>query len=92
MCMDQAKWYYIIVSAKKGFRREKFYTKVLKYNMSYFVKRITKSHGDCYCSTDGSIYVVTEFYIFCGEKKLKKLIEEAHLLRLEDELLIFERR
>lgn len=29
---------------------------------------------------------------FMGQKKLKKLIEEAHLLGLEDELLIFERR
>ena len=91
---DQAKWYYIIVSAspKRRYMHEKFYTKVLKYNMSLFVKRITKSHGFCYCGVDGHVYVVTEFYIFCGQKKLKKLIEEAHLLGLEDDLLIFERR
>lgn len=91
MHMDQAKWYYIIVRTGK-YKHKKFYTKVLKYNMSLFTKRITKSSIFCYCIVDGHVYVVTEFYIFCGQKKLNKLIEEAHLLGLEDELLIFERR
>ena len=30
--------------------------------------------------------------VFCGKKKLKKLIIEANLLGLEDSLIIFERR
>jgi hypothetical protein len=30
-------------------------------------------------------------YVCCGEKKLRKIIEEAHLLGLEDELLIFKK-
>lgn len=87
---DQAKWYYIIVRTGK-YKRKKFYTKVLKYNISLFAKRITKSHGFCYCYVDGHVYVVKEFYVFCGQKKLNKLIEEAHLLGLEDELLIFKK-
>lgn len=82
--MEQAKWYEICFDPL--IRRGKwmcpnFLRWVLIFQLKESdVKRI---------STDIIGY---EFHVFCGKKKLKKLIEEAHLLGLEDELLIFERR
>ena len=38
------------------------------------------------------LHPTEDIHVFCGWRKLNKIIEEAHLLGYEDELLIFERR
>ena len=82
--MEQAKWYEIYFDPliKRGkWMCPNFLRWVLIFQLKESdVKRI---------STDIIGY---EFRVYCGKKKLKKLIEEAHLLGLEDELLIFERK
>lgn len=90
MCMDQAKWYTIVFSSCVLFgnrnprywhHKRRFYKKVFINQLSeelYFKRILTKYPFEC--------------DVFIGKKKLKQLITEAHLLGLEDELLIFERR
>ena len=93
MPMEQAKWYRILFSScvfygyrNPYYRRSRnmsarFHQKVFIYQLReelYFKKISTKYQFQC--------------DVFIGKKKLNKLIEEAHLLGLEDELLIFERR
>ena len=89
--MEQAKWYTIFFSSGAkifGYRnpkywilRRNFYKKVFMYQLreELHFKRVASS---CPFECD----------VFIGKKKLNKLIEEAHLLGLEDELLIFERK
>lgn len=77
MPMDQAKWYYICFNPLYASLKAPFHRLVFKYQLKeeLEIKRVS-----------------TRYYklqVFCGQKKLKKLIEEAHLLGLEDELLIF---
>ena len=100
MPMEQAKWYTIHFVHRICMLNPKgaFYCKLLAYFLKNDgIKRISKLkvHSKIYYSVPGfkpvRIYWY-EFHIFCGRKKLNKLIEEAHLLGLEDELLIFERR
>ena len=84
MSMEQAKWYRICFDPL--IRRGKWMCpNFLRWVLIYQLKE----DGVKRISTDIIGY---EFHIFCGLKKLNKLIEEAHLLGLEDELLIFERR
>lgn len=82
--MEQAKWYkvYYEFDVNNINRRLLLYYTTLIYLLKndHGIKRITDDEFDF------------KFYIFCGRKKLNKLIEEAHLLGLEDELLIFERK
>lgn len=92
MPMDQAKWYYICFHYKLPLpnttRRLAFLCHCFLYHLnSYEFKRIC---GRTLVGVEKMYWF--EIPIFCGQKKLKKLIEEAHLLGLEDELLIFERR
>ena len=88
MCMDQAKWYTIRFNFLVTFGRKERLK--LRYNRKLFVYQLTE---------DLQFKRVVTFYnwpyecdVFIGQKKLKQLITEAHLLGLEDELLIFERR
>lgn len=87
--MDQAKWYYIQTdnlirledTVVKGYfknriKKIRFHQRVLIYQL--------KEAGLKRVNVDGPW-----IDFFCGQKKLNKLIEEAHLLGLEDELLIF---
>ena len=101
--MEQAKWYYINFGCYiqvYGLLRDiktPFRFSVLLYQLKDAgIKRIGRTIIDMtprYIRGRGAIwnfsYVVP---VFCGQKKLNKLIEEAHLLGLEDELLIFERK
>lgn len=78
--MEQAKWYYICFDPCGINRKAPFYRLIVIHQLKeeLEIKRVS-----------------TRYYklqVFCGKKKLKKLIEEAHLLGLEDELLIFERK
>ena len=80
MRMDQAKWYYICFDPLMPSLKAPFHRLIFKHQLKeeLEMKRIS-----------------TRYYriqVFCGKKKLNKIIEEAHLLELEDELLIFERR
>lgn len=80
MCMDQAKWYYICFNPLMLSLKASFHRLIFSHQLKeeLEIKRIS-----------------TRYYklqVFCGKKKLNKIIEEAHLLGLEDELLIFERR
>ena len=85
MPMEQAKWYYICFDPtdKRGvywWNRGPFYRMLFCYQLKeeLGIKRIS-----------------TRYYklqVFCGWRKLNKIIKEAHLLGLEDELLIFERK
>ena len=90
MYMDQAKWYYIFI--KRGTLRKRFHYKILRYLMNQMFGRIvrdgTKVYYYNYYHQMDTVFI---FKVFCGKKKLKKLIEEAHLLGLEDELLIFKK-
>ena len=88
---DQAKWYYILI--RKGTLREFFHYKVFRYFINEIFGRIVVEHAEVWFDKYWhNVDVTLEFKIFCGQKKLNKLIMEAHLLGLEDELLIFERR
>ena len=88
---DQAKWYYILI--RKGTLREFFHYKLLRYHINNIFGRIVLGYAKVYFDEYyHQVDVVLEFKIFCGQKKLNKLIMEAHLLGLEDELLIFERK
>ena len=88
MPMDQAKWYTIFFSSgpkifgsrnpKYWILRRNFYKKVFIHQLKEEL-RLKRIVSQCPFECD----------FFCGKKKLKKLIEEAHLLGLEDELLIF---
>ena len=78
--MDQAKWYYICFNPLYATLKAPFHRVVFIHQMKeeLEIKRIS-----------------TRYYklqVFCGKKKLKKLIIEANLLGLEDSLIIFERR
>ena len=80
MPMDQAKWYYICFNPLFKSLKAPFHRLIFVHQLKeeLEIKRIS-----------------TRYYklqVFCGKKKLNKVIEEAHLLGLEDELLIFERR
>ena len=91
MLMEQAKWYDIYI--RKGTLREFFHYKLFRYHINQIFGRIVYGYTRVYFDEYyHQMDVVLEFKIFCGQKKLKKLIEEAHLLGLEDELLIFERK
>ena len=88
MPMEQAKWYTIRFNFLAGFERKERLK--LRYHKKLFVYQLTE---------DLHFKRVVTFYnwpyecdVFIGQKKLNKLIKEAHLLGLEDELLIFERR
>lgn len=90
--MEQAKWYYIQTdnlirledTVVKGYFRNRM--KKIKFHKRVLVYQL-KEAGLKRVHVDGPW-----IDFFCGQKKLNKLIEEAHLLGLEDELLIFERR
>jgi len=83
--MDQAKWYFIYYVSFNGADElnDKFYKLLLHYQMINEIGLKRTHYKD-----PESNYI----WFFCGKKKLNKIIEEAHLLGLEDELLIFERR
>ena len=84
MLMEQAKWYdvYYEWNVILPSRSLLLYYNTLIYLLEtdHRIKKI------------GYSQLEFKFSIFCGKKKLNKIIEEAHLLGLEDELLIFERR
>ena len=84
---DQAKWYVLYFNdwVSYGNPIEDELRKWFKE--CTFIYLLVNDHG----LRRGSIKY-NKLMIFCGKKKLKKLIEEAHLLGLEDELLIFERK
>lgn len=97
--MEQAKWYCL--EFKHSFHhhdlKERFYCKVLIYLLKdNGIKRIGKlSHCKSlyYYKPRKTIWHCWyEVPVFCGKKKLNMLLREAHLLGLEDELLIFERK
>lgn len=85
MSMDKAKWYYICYVPFNGVDEliDQFYKLLLHYQM---INEIGLKRT--YYKDTESNYI----WFFCGQKKLNKIIEEAHLLGLEDELLIFERK
>lgn len=95
MCMDQAKHYYICYDV--FWYSTNFAYKILREILE---KESKRKQFDCLVFTQhlkdlgfktanrrGNV-----IHIFCGKKKLKQLLTEAHLLGLEDELLIFERK
>ena len=88
MSMDQAKWYTIRFNFLVMFHslerlKLRYHRKLFIYQLmeDLHFKRVVIFYGLPY-----------ECDVFIGKKKLNKLIEEAHLLGLEDELLIFERK
>ncbi len=87
--VDQAKWYVLYFNELlfwNDYAPHKTKMKRL-FDQTVFVKILVSDHGFKRGTiTEGKITV------FCGQKKLNKIIEEAHLLGLEDELLIFERK
>lgn len=89
--MEQAKWYYIWF--RKGTLRDFFHYKMFRYLIRQIFGRVVDEKARVWFNNCRHVLDVTlEFKVFCGKKKLNKLIEEAHLLGLEDELLIFERK
>lgn len=84
--MEQAKWYDIVIRYEINHSWNQYFKQKFKWLVLL----------QCLKDDDlnrAKLYFVHErIKIFCGKKKLKKLIEEAHLLGLEDELLIFERK
>lgn len=86
--MEQAKWYTITFNYLVTFGRKERLK--LRYHKNLFIYQLTE---DLHFKRVVTFYNWPyECYVFIGKKKLKKLIEEAHLLGLEDELLIFERK
>lgn len=86
---DQAKWYVLYFDdwyTYSGDYYKQFYKKL--FRISTFVKLLVNDHKIC----RGTIVNDHKIAIFCGQKKLKKLIIEANLLGLEDSLIIFERK
>ncbi len=83
--MEQAKWYFIYYVPFNGVDKlnDQFYRLLIHYQMINEIGLKRTHYKD-----PESHYI----WFFCGKKKLNKLIEEAHLLGLEDELLIFEMR
>ena len=87
--MEQAKWYTIVFSSCVFFGnknprywhwKRRFYKKVFIHQLKeelYFKRISTKYPFEC--------------DVFIGKKKLNMLLREAHLLGLEDELLIFKK-
>ena len=94
--MEQAKWYYICFNYDLDPIRLFHYDCFLNHLIMDGLLRTSHSKTDGYMinlNTGGfTIWYWFKAKTFCGKKKLKKLIEEAHLLGLEDELLIFEKR
>lgn len=90
MPMDQAKWYYILWNDIDPPR--KLYNNLFNYYFKHLtlLYLLYSDHGfrRMFIMRKGNSFGCK---IFCGQKKLNKLIEEAHLLGLEDELLIFKK-
>lgn len=83
MPMDQAKWYDIVIRYETSNSWNKYFEQKFKWLV---LLQCLKDDG----LNRVKIYFIHErIKIFCGKKKLNKIIEEAHLLGLEDELLIF---
>lgn len=85
MSMDQAKWYtirfnFLVTFGRKERLKLRYHKKLFVYQLmeDLHFKRVVTFYNRPY-----------ECDVFIGEKKLNGLIEEAHLLGLEDELLIF---
>ena len=98
--MEQAKWYYIYYhTVENGLPlhlRKSFYYYVLMFQLNDGgIKRLGKPILKAVSLGRGhkpKWVMWLETPVFCGKKKLNMLLREAHLLGLEDELLIFERR
>lgn len=89
MHMDQAKWYVLYFNNLFSYWNNDLYKTEMKrlFDQVVFIMLLVSDHGFKRGTiTEGKITV------FCGKKKLKKLIIEANLLGLEDSLIIFERR
>lgn len=87
--MEQAKWYVLYFDEWLFWNDDTPHKTIMKrlFDRTVFVKLLMSDHGFKRGTfTEGRITV------FCGKKKLKKLIIEANLLGLEDSLIIFERR
>lgn len=89
MRMDQAKWYVLYFNNLFSYWNNDLYKTEMKrlFDQVVFIMLLVSDHGFKRGTvTEGKITV------FCGKKKLKKLIIEANLLGLEDSLIIFERK
>lgn len=83
--MEQAKWYRIKIHYPSCYEWKEYFRQRFKY---FTFIQCLKDSG----LKRARLYDDYAIMLYCGKKKLKKLIEEAHLLGLEDELLIFERK
>lgn len=95
--MEQAKWYYICFIYDLDLKNLFHYRCLLTHLKMDGLNRTNHftTKGNVTENETKPFYDVWIWFLaktFCGKKKLNKLIEEAHLLGLEDELLIFERR
>lgn len=93
--MDQAKWYVIRLNSQsadrygKELRRIRFYKRVLLFLCKEDgIKRIKDNGFHIYYQPWG-LAVDYDTKIFCGKKKLNKVIREINLLGLQDKARIY---
>lgn len=89
--MEQAKWYFIKFNDWVPYHMNYKYLGCYYFKYLVWLLLLYSDHGfrRMILVRRGNSYGCK---IFCGKKKLNKLIMETHLLGLEDELLIFERK